>query len=679
MAEFFGCDPERLRQLTDRLTRAADVLARRGPVIRDDMAAWHSAMSFQLLAQETTRLGDDARAMARRADLALAIDDMPKWTSPDAPSNWLNGVPWDPTDLDVANGARTDVTRLRNALDNPDERWAREAIREVGQTLADHKYDPAYLQAFYASGGAEQSARLARQLHEQDGTHDLRPLSEESERIIGQYAAALASATKMARDGRLQLAPNAFDPVVHPPNGDMWSAAMLLRYGPRGDAYDAHFLADMGRSVLDWRDHHPARPSFSPDTVTAGGYAPGGYVDPDGAWYSSLGLETNYLHKNADEAAANLGSIQANDPALAVLGRVSENGYAARDLLSGEDGLKRARQLVDEHWGTPGYIFTDEGQVPGQVLYAAASDRSPEHAQQSAQAAANIFQAASDNYAADQRRSDYDKEQYPQLPPSLSKSLSAVASGYVVDLAKASGATLGTPTAAVDRDGPWLVMCSPAVVDGLLHEIQLDPAAMGAFRGAVEAHITTATWDRALHPASVTATLQSVGRLYGFVAQVEQDVHWDAAQARDAANARAQVYFDAVTGALGNAPGPTPVGVLQSMLGLGAPFAKDALFPTDNASRVEAASDAALYDALNSMRPQVAEGLIAAGKLPPPTGEHWFGADGHIHLTRQDLASFEAWWADQPEQYTAFEDQAQAGFEEATNQRAPNDHAHGPR
>jgi hypothetical protein len=680
VGEFFGCDPERLRALTDKLSTAAETVAQRAPTIRDTMSGWGSPMSFQLLLQEATRLSDDARAMARRADLALAIDDMPKITAPGANTAWLSGVPWDPTDVDVARGAGEDARRLKNALDNPDEPWAREAIREVGQSLEDHKDDPAYLQAFFAGGGAAQIARVPRQLHEQDGTDDLKPLSEESERIIGQYANALASATKLATDGRLPLPPQAFQPILRPPNDDMWSSAMLLQYGPPGDRYDPQFLADMGRSVLDWRAAHPARPSFSPGMVTSAGYVSGGYVDPDHAWYSSLGLETNYLHKNAEDAQANLDAIRANDPALAVLGRLGENADAARNLLSGDDGLKRARQLVDENWGTPGYVFTDEGEIPGKVLYVAAADRSAAHAEQSGRAAAHIFQAASDNYAAGQHRSDYDKEQYPHLPASLAKSLAAVASGYVIDLARSTD-TPNIPTIAGKQGDAWMVQTNPDVVDGLLHEIMFDPDAAGALQGAVDAHTALATRARAHGGDGTTpADLENLGRLTGFFAQTRQDIDWDPAQARDEANARSQVYLNAVSGALGNAPVTSPaLGWAQAALGFATPIAADALFPTDNAANVEETSDREMYGALNSFRPQVAEGLLAAGKISPPDHAVWLEPNGRVKFDNPDeKAAFELWWHGLPAEYTNYENVAQTGFQEGTTKHSPNDDAHKP-
>jgi hypothetical protein len=61
----------------------------------------------------------------------------------------------------------------------------------------------------------------------------------------------------MVDDGRIQHGERLLDPIVHPAGGDLWSTGMLFANGPDGRQYGAQFLADVGRSVLDWRRQHP--------------------------------------------------------------------------------------------------------------------------------------------------------------------------------------------------------------------------------------------------------------------------------------------------------------------------------------------------------------------------------------------------------------------------------------
>ncbi|MGP3989220.1 hypothetical protein [Streptomyces sp. 3N207] len=102
----------------------------------------------------------------------------------------------------------------------------------------------------------------------------------------------------------------------------------------------------------------------------------------------------------------------ANDPSIALLQRISENGDASRQLLTGPDGSRHAKTLVDNKWQTPGPQPLDDAKWPAAVITAATMDRTG-HPKESAAAAANVINAGSTEYGDEGKTSDYEKEQYP--------------------------------------------------------------------------------------------------------------------------------------------------------------------------------------------------------------------------------------------------------------------------
>ena len=73
-----------------------------------------------------------------------------------------------------------------------------------------------------------------------------------------------------------------------------------------------------------------------------------------------------------------MGLIAANDPALAILGKLGQNQLASQLLLSDpEHGATNADRLVQYDWDYTG-TSTDESSTPGRVIIQATSDRGPD-------------------------------------------------------------------------------------------------------------------------------------------------------------------------------------------------------------------------------------------------------------------------------------------------------------
>jgi hypothetical protein len=75
MGEYVGVDPVRVRKLADRLKDLEDALARHGALIRGNFKTWDSGIDLSLLAQQTRAVGDDARDMSKRANLARNLEE----------------------------------------------------------------------------------------------------------------------------------------------------------------------------------------------------------------------------------------------------------------------------------------------------------------------------------------------------------------------------------------------------------------------------------------------------------------------------------------------------------------------------------------------------------------------------------------------------------------------------
>ncbi|MFI7241848.1 hypothetical protein [Streptomyces qinglanensis] len=642
MGEFTGVDPLRLRKLADALKGLADALDREGSVIRDLFDKWEGTIGQSVLRQQTTQVGDDARNMSLRADLAYSYFLQPAFRDPNSPRpTWAN-IQWDVSEIDTRAEGQLEARALLATLDNPDDPGARARIRLLSQSLADHADDPAFLQAFMNAGGLDASVRAARYLHNQDGTHGKNVLSQESQQILGRFGQAVQSATSLAQQGKIQLPADYAKKLTSPPDGDMWSVGMLFQYGPKGDKWDPTLLSTVGGAMLDWRSKQQMRPNYSAPGITGLGYVPGGYVESDNPWYHSLGLKVSYLTVGGEDAAARIQGIAANDPSVILMQRVSENPDASRLLLTGPDGAKHAKVLVDDRWHTPGPQSFDEARWPAAVITAATTDRKG-HPHLSAEAAANVINAGAAEYGDEKGKGEYEKSQYP-VPNRITHALAQVFATYVPDFAQSHGMPknqAATPATGANSNGMLIVGHQTAL--DFISMISQNHGDAGHLVNSVNAQISL-TAAQGMGSPEATTYLNNLAELRGVVTAGAHRTGLDAKKLQDEANKKTVLWVDSVGGAITAVPGlPIEGEWVQTAIAAGLPAVKES-FSTDNAQKYQEEAGPKFYDDQSSMRLPLLQGLVVSGKIKPPEG-HPEWANGRIDLKNaSDLTDFNSWW-----------------------------------
>ncbi|MEU3501368.1 hypothetical protein ABZ726_11525 [Streptomyces hundungensis] len=535
-------------------------------------------------------------------------------------------------DAQSAREAALDAAALKKALDHPKDAGSRANIEAIGRSLADHQDDPAYLNAFAAAGGIVGAARVSRALHTEDGTHGGKVLSTDSQNVIGQYAAGINRIFALQTAGRIPTNPAYAQALTHPPGDDMWSVGMLFKYGPKGNEWDPPVLTQVGSAMLDWRNAHEMRPAYTKGQVAGTSYVAPAFVDPDNAWYESLGLTNKYSHEGMDAAQKRAMAIDANDPSLALMQRVSENPAASRSLLIGDDGARHARELVNNHWATPG-IKTDDYAWPSAVIRAATGDRLV-YPNTSAEAAVNIINAGTAKFGSDDKSGD----------PAVSTALSYVFQTYVADFAASTGVT--QKDATVNGDGTLTIGRAPA--KAFLSGIMKNEDQAGHVIQAVNAQISL-TAQRGIVGDGGT-DLKNAAELRGEVSAAGHDVEMEAADLRDAEHAKRLMWFNII--ASGAAAVPLPANPAKFALGskwvqaaiwAGMPYG-NSLAPPSEANKVESAYKGIEFSDSTSMQIPLMQGLVRSGDIKAPDG-HPEWAKGNIDIRDDaDQAAFNQWW-----------------------------------
>lgn len=642
MSEFAGVDPQRVRLLANKLRDLADTLQREAPNIRNKFGDWHGTINQSLLSQQVTQVRTDATDMAKRADEALNLLHNPRFVDPNDPhKDWIN-IPWDVSKINTSAEAQQEALDLKNAFDNPNDPSSRATIKEVAQSLADHQDDPAYMQAFMANGGMDQAARAARILHGQDGTHNGVVLSKDSEAMLAQFAQGVQTATTMAANGTITLPPDYLNKLTKPAGDDMWSVGMLFKYGPDGSKWDPKVLSAVGGSMLDWRQTHEMRPDYeAPDFP----YSAGGYVGDRSAWYTTLGIHVDYRDSGGDHIT-DMQSIDANDPSMILMQRVSENAEASRDLLTGPDGKQHAADLVSDKWHTPGNDFDDQ-KWPAAVITAATSDRK-DHGQASMQAAVNVINATAAEYNKEKGASSYDKGQYPGPTASMTHSLATLFGNYGPDFANSHRMPNSQDAySGGDTTDPYTLIVGRQTTVDFLSQIMKNKDDAGFAVNSVNSQITLTAAQGVDRPGAQTY-LHDLAELRGEIAQAGKNNDLNSAALLDAAHKNEVMWLNAVGGFVASVPGVGTGGDLVKASIWGAlPIVSAAdRFSTDNAANVDAASKPKFFDDATTMRVPLVQGLIQSGtKLPAPPG-HPEWAYGDITITsEQDRDDFNGWWA----------------------------------
>ncbi|WP_405778137.1 hypothetical protein [Streptomyces sp. NBC_00859] len=657
MNEYVGVDPVRIRKLADRLKDLESALSKHGALIRKNFKEWDGSLDLSLIAKQLHAVGDDGRDMAKRADLARNLEEHGGMGVCTPDGNILD-IPWDMSGVrkESAKEAKQEAETLKKALDDPKAGGSREDIKAIAQSLADHQDDPAYLTAFAAAGGIADAARVGTAFHQEDGTHGGKVLNDDSTKVIGQYATGINRIFALQKSGKIPPNPDYAKALSDPPGGDMWSVGMLFKYGPKGDQWDPTVLSQVGGAMLDWRDKQKAmRPSYASASPP---YSAGGYVGKDdGGWYHSLGLDPDYLSKGADDNDRIVDGIRDNDPALAVISRIGENPDASRDLLGHDnDASKRyAKDLVDFKWQTPGAPPRDDSDGPRRVLTLAATDRSPEHIDQSGAAAANIFAAASAQKDAFDGRNDFEKDEYASYPNGTAVALAGITGTWAKDIG-ATGMAADPGTFGYSSKSHTLVTNNDDMVKAMQLFTQHNSGAAAMFDATLHQQVSEAAGSKdaenqlvAMGNTAGMFTKAKVGIEYSKAEQVDEDHKFNLAMLNTAGMVFGMASAPAEEGAAGAAAKVVEKGLKYSqnlvLLGRTEVAPEMDAFSVDNADKQEAISSDAAKVQYHSFIPSVAQGLIRSGKVPVPEGESWYDPKaGTIAPGATKNEDFLAWW-----------------------------------
>ncbi|GAA0361212.1 hypothetical protein GCM10009530_08340 [Microbispora corallina] len=619
MGEFVGVDPANLRELTARLQRLHDVLARQTPVVQQKMQKWGSEIGFAALPSLVAEALDDARDMTARTGRAYELAREKGW-SPLAPAGGVLAFNQDPPPLvqldwtalgQSAGQARHDAAELARILGDATASGTSpaEALRSVAESLRGHLDDADYLAAFWDSI-APLAAGLARRLHDRGPAAG--PLLDASAAtLLAAFGAALAAASRLRRPerpGDPALSRAALDALE---SGDPWSVGMLLKYGPPGSSWDPAVLAGLTRALLDAR--HAGKISWPSPRQGIGSEA---------------------------DAARYQREMAGFDPVAAVLTRAAENGEAARQVLGDpHSGLAYARMLVSDSWHTPGYDRTPfvgdylkaDGPIPpqGQIFDAApaaaflrAAVSAPRgtglDAQRSAWSVVHIVTATSDFAKANPGA---------LLPHEIRQALLYTADRYLPDFAKSVGhdfSSMALPRGN-EAGNPWVVVVRSSHLEALLDQALQEPEEFGTFTGMMNARVTLAVAATIKDPSDADYVSEMAG-LYGLVQRLHNDQHFVNAQLKDEEAARDQTALALFTGSFGALSFSNPWGpgaIAQFLTGTAAP-AVDASLDTGHALEAVKENADAFRDRVLHIEVPVVQGLVVAGVLRPPNDAPWF-------------------------------------------------------
>lgn len=226
-----GVDPDQVAKAATALEQLRDALAANVPTIVNTMSSYAAGVNTAVLKQAQARSVGDAADMRARSNLALAWMSNPE--NIDGTYGGLAFVPWSGQALDNAD-AKFEAQALALAESCSDPTVAAQQLQGIEQDLKDHMSDSAWLGAFY-SNAAPYVAKLATTLHNLDANgqqynNRFTVLTKSDQQVLATFAKGLAAADKSGT-----LTPEAVQAIANAP--DIWSAAMLIKFGPPGSAW----------------------------------------------------------------------------------------------------------------------------------------------------------------------------------------------------------------------------------------------------------------------------------------------------------------------------------------------------------------------------------------------------------------------------------------------------------
>lgn len=683
--DYVAFEPSSLQQLSNNLNALAQNLAGNLSKITSIVAAANGhvrgAGNVQLW---TSKARDDANDMSSRAREAWELVRKGKAYRP---PNFAPVLSPGMVKLDWSATSKSGRQAQQDARDlNLGKNATRDQLAAAARSIANHKNDELYLSQFWANADPHVAQQLARILHGQDmkaGGGPDQPLSKSSKKILADLAVGVAAATKLDTlpvDKKAALE-NALE---NPPGHDMWSSAMLFKYGPNGSQYDSSFLRAMAAKALDWRHTYGKMPSLvSKDH----------YEAPAGAWYTSLGItgpwlsmDGIYAHQQEMRPGAQTGAdwdrlanvVAENDPAATILDRVGENAAASRALLQDR---KYAKDVVSPDWVVPRFFGDkkpiDLSRAPGRVVVAATADR-VRFPKETAQAALNVFLEVAAQRKDSSKKLDDVKgnlELQANYPAELTRALAAMGRLYIPDLLTAADGNRGS----TGLDGDKQVILSNTDLKTYLSILARDPAALGIFRGGIDSAIARATKQKLIEGGNAPADPRRLGELSGLAALAAVNEGYGQAEAADMAAARNTKLLSDFVGIATGVPLPelngakaTAVTWLKFLAGQASGEA-GSIFDGGSATEAQYAAEKKYESVVAQERLPVAQGIYDAwreGKLSLPEKNDIpiQLLQGNSIVLRDDAAvsQFESWFGKLPEHIVDPYSKLQGGFHDAT-------------
>jgi len=235
LSDEVGVSPEQVGKLASALENLRNVLAANVPKVVNTLESYWSGgtgqpVSLMPLKQAQARSPQDAADMRARSNLAQAWMNNP--VNIDLVTGGLAYIPWDTASVSTQDAA-LDAQQLASAEKSGNLAQIQAIEQDVKDHLAEGSAGLPYLSAFYNQAGPS-VAGLAASLYAQGGSNFKQPLTAADQKILNAYASGLAYVLKDG-SGPTALSAPAMNALTDAP--DMWSVAMLVKYGPAAGAY----------------------------------------------------------------------------------------------------------------------------------------------------------------------------------------------------------------------------------------------------------------------------------------------------------------------------------------------------------------------------------------------------------------------------------------------------------
>lgn len=599
--------------------------------------------SLTKAAQDLTWAQDQLPMLSTRRSLAQAVMDM----NPGLTYTDIGAGPLDTSD------AQTEAQVLAQAEASGNSKAARAAIQAIQQDIQLHvdqgSAGTAWLTAFSNAAGP-QIAGLANTLHSEDGT-GLTPLSKQDQQILNTFATGLAAVSKAGTLQQSTISQLTADSTL-------WSATMLLKYGPSGAAYGTQ------TGFVNGQDGQNGKPAVIQQGLLA--------QMTDAVYKASqngtLTIPLNWQDAQwADQQKQLLSEMQSQDPFATMLQLDAQNKVAAGQVLAGPDGAAIAKALEQQPfmnylqgqaqgYSGPGQYtvnglgadkvgpfnreFLMNQQVIANFLNAATQDptypgQSPPRGTDAlsyaaARAALNIIDAAPSPTG----------DNGITVSEDIRQALMNTFGRYMPDLAK-SLADPGTSPPVRPVDGTYVIGVDSSQLDTFLQQICADKKDYATIAGMAGAGIGTsaALKIQGVFPPGLSNPSAAFSQLYGDISAQASAVGISKAQQEDMQNQVLNTMIGMAETGFGMIPGGTAVTGADKLLSLATPVIPQ--FPTDNAAKAEAAAQGQLHtEQIMAMVPFI-QGLLKAGvQLPEPPPPGSFDSSG------APTATFFDWWAD---------------------------------